>query len=159
MKGGNGMGDRTRALDLVYELVLLLGDDMRRALARDGLTESRATLLWHLDQRGPSTQRALADALGVSPRNVTGLVDALEAAGFVQRGQHPTDRRATLVTLTELGSQTMADMVRDRELIASQLVADFGEDQLMEFGRSLDTVTGRLRDLVESTHSPTPVTA
>src|ERR671912_266622 len=89
----------------------------------------------------------------------TGLVDALEAAGFVDRGPHPTDRRATLVTLTELGSQTMADMVRDRKLIASHLVADFGEDQLMQFARSLDIVTGRLRDLVESSQAPTPVTA
>ena len=141
------------------EIAVLIQADLVRSFAGTGLTTSRTHLLWELHRMGPSTQQALAAALKVSPRNVTGLVDALEAAGFVERGQHPTDRRATLVTLTELGSQTMADMVRDRELIASQLVADFGEDQLMEFGRSLDTVTGRLRDLVESTPSPTPVTA
>jgi DNA-binding MarR family transcriptional regulator len=141
------------------EIAVLIQADLVRSFAGTGLTTSRTHLLWELHRMGPSTQQALAAALKVSPRNVTGLVDALEAAGFVERGQHPTDRRATLVTLTELGSQTMADMVRDRELIASQLVADFGEDQLMQFGRSLDTVTGRLRDLVESTQSPTPVTA
>lgn len=141
------------------EIAVLIQADLVRSFAGTGLTTSRTHLLWELHRMGPSTQQALAAALKVSPRNVTGLVDALEAAGFVQRGQHPTDRRATLVTLTEVGSQTMADMVRDRELIASQLVAGFGEDQLMQFGRSLDTVTGRLRDLVESTQSPTPVTA
>ena len=153
------MTSELHVFDRLMEIAVLIQADLVRSFAGTGLTTSRTHLLWELHRMGPSTQQALAAALKVSPRNVTGLVDALEAAGFVERGQHPTDRRATLVTLTELGSQTMADMVRDRELIASQLVADFGEDQLMQFGRSLDTVTGRLRDLVESTRSPTPVTA
>jgi DNA-binding MarR family transcriptional regulator len=153
------MMSELHVFDRLMEIAVLIQADLVRSFAGTGLTTSRTHLLWELHRMGPSTQQALAAALKVSPRNVTGLVDALEAAGFVQRGQHPTDRRATLVTLTELGSQTMADMARDRELIASQLVADFGEDQLMQFGRSLDIVTGRLRDLVESTKSPTPVTA
>jgi DNA-binding MarR family transcriptional regulator len=153
------MTSELHVFDRLMEIAVLIQADLVRSFAGTGLTTSRTHLLWELHRMGPSTQQALAAALKVSPRNVTGLVDALEAAGFVQRGQHPTDRRATLVTLTELGSQTMADMARDRELIASQLVADFGEDQLMQFGRSLDIVTGRLRDLVESTKSPTPVTA
>lgn len=153
------MTSELHVFDRLMEIAVLIQADLVRSFAGTGLTTSRTHLLWELHRMGPSTQQALAAALKVSPRNVTGLVDALEAAGFVERGQHPTDRRATLVTLTELGSQTMADMVRDRELIASQLVTDFGEDQLMQFGRSLDTVTGRLRDLVESTRSPTPVTA
>lgn len=153
------MASELHVFDRLMEIAVLIQADLVRSFAGTGLTTSRTHLLWELHRMGPSTQQALAAALKVSPRNVTGLVDALEAAGFVQRGQHPTDRRATLVTLTEVGSQTMADMVRDRELIASQLVADFGEDQLTQFGRSLDTVTGRLRDLVESSQPPTPVTA
>ena len=79
---------QTSALDQVLELVYLLDEDMTRALARDGLTKSRAPLVWHLHRRGPSTQKALADALGTTPRNVTGLVDGLAATGFVTRGPH-----------------------------------------------------------------------
>jgi DNA-binding MarR family transcriptional regulator len=153
------MESELQIFDRLMEIAVLIQTDLVRSFAGTGLTTSRTHLLWELHRMGPSTQQALAAALKVSPRNVTGLVDALEAAGFVVRGPHPTDRRATLVTLTELGSQTMADMVRDRELIASELVTDFGEDQLMQFGRSLDVVTGRLRALVESSRSPTPVTA
>ena len=61
--------------------------------------------MWLLHQHGPSTQRELAEALGVSARNVTGLVDALVETGFVTRGPHPTDRRATLVSLTAHGAE------------------------------------------------------
>lgn len=87
-------------LDRVLELAVLLNDDMERDLARRGLTGSRAHLVWELNRHGPSTQQALAEALGVTPRAVTGLVDALADAGFVTREPHPGDRRATLVTFT-----------------------------------------------------------
>jgi len=43
----------------------------------------------------------LASALGVTPRNVTTLVDGLEREGFVRRQPHPTDRRATVIELTD----------------------------------------------------------
>jgi DNA-binding MarR family transcriptional regulator len=140
------MPDRTPALDLVYELVLLLGDDMRRALARDGLTESRAALLWHLDQRGPSTQRALADALRVSPRNVTGLVDALEETGFVRRAPHPEDRRATLVTFTEHGAEVAASLSRGKEELADVLFGGMAADRYACFVEGLTEVLATLRE-------------
>lgn len=52
------------------------------------LTRSRAKALWGIAPRTPVTQRDLADALKVSPRNVTTLVDALENDGFVLRKAH-----------------------------------------------------------------------
>ena len=57
------------ALDHVFELTVLLHDDMTESLAREGLTTSRAHLLWELHQLGPTTQTSLAEALGVSARN------------------------------------------------------------------------------------------
>ena len=113
-----------RALERLLELVVLLGDDMTRAVARDDLTVARATLLWGLHQRGPSTQRVLADALKVSARNVTGLVDALVGTGFVVRRPHPRDRRPTLVDLTQHGSRAAAAMERRKRELAAVLFGD-----------------------------------
>src|ERR1700759_108784 len=100
------------ALDRVLELTVLLNRDMTDSLAREGLTESRAQLLWQLQQRGPCTQRALAAGLHVTPRAITALVDGLAATGFVTREPHPADRRATLVTFTDRGRAT-AQALRD----------------------------------------------
>ena len=41
--------------------------------------------------------------LGVTPRNVTKLVDGLEGEGLLVREPHPHDRRATLLRLTDKG--------------------------------------------------------
>ncbi|MFC7479231.1 MarR family winged helix-turn-helix transcriptional regulator [Luedemannella flava] len=97
---------RAGALDRILELSVLVNADMTQSLARDQLTVSRAHVLWELRHRGPSTQRVLADAMGVSARTITGLVDGLVATGFVTREPHPTDRRATLVTVTEHGARS-----------------------------------------------------
>ena len=99
------MSTPTRIFDRLLEIALLFDADLARSFAGTALTTSRTHLLWVLHRVGPSTQRALAKALQVSPRNVTGLVDALEAAGYVERRPHPSDRRALLVTLTEQGER------------------------------------------------------
>jgi DNA-binding MarR family transcriptional regulator len=88
---------------------------------------------------------------------VTGLVDALEAGGFVERRPHPSDRRATLVTLTERGTATMAEMARDRQAIAAQLVEGFGDARLDRLGTDLEAIADRLHQMVAAAHrAPVP---
>jgi DNA-binding MarR family transcriptional regulator len=78
-----------RLFDQLLEASLLLQSDMDRSLSELGLTVTKTHLLWQVHGHGPSTQQRLATEIGVSPRHVTGLVDALEAAGFVHRRPHP----------------------------------------------------------------------
>ena len=141
--------DHVAALDGVLELALLVNVDMSRGLAARGLTESRTRVLWELLQRGPSTQRELADALQVSPRNITGLVDALVATGFVSREPHPTDRRATLVQFTQRGADVAHELERDQQEFARLLFEGMPQAQLKGFVRGLDAVLDRLRKLVD----------
>ncbi|KRB78626.1 hypothetical protein ASE01_05085 [Nocardioides sp. Root190] len=136
------------ALDRVLELVSLLNRDMQVSFERDGLTEARAHLLWVL-RGGPVTQRVLADALAVTPRNVTGLVDGLVASGHVARAPHPTDRRAVLVTLTDAGAALLATMVAGHAEMHDVLFGGLSERQLRDFRRTLDGVVDRLRRRLE----------
>ena len=49
------------------------------------------------------SQRELSDYLVVDRSNVTGLLDRMEKAGWVQRADDPADRRIYRVTLTTAG--------------------------------------------------------
>ena len=131
---------------------MLLNEDMTQSLARGGLTVPRAHLLWLLHHEGASTQRALADSLKVTPRNVTGLVDGLVATGFTTREPHPTDRRATLVSLTERGQATMSEMDRGHRELAELLFGGMSARQLGSFASALDEVASRLREAVRAAH-------
>ena len=137
----------TTVLDRLLEITVLLQRDMTRAFEDTPLTLARTQLLWEVHRRGPSTQQALAAALEVSPRNITGLVDALEAPGYVARRPHPSDRRATLVTLTDLGTTTMVAMVRDHEHLAADLVRGIPGAEVSLLAEQLGGIADRLRDL------------
>lgn len=47
------------------------------------------------------TPSAIATHLGISTASTTKLLDRLEAAGHIERGPHPSDRRALAITITD----------------------------------------------------------
>ncbi len=145
---------RQAALDRILLLVVLLTEDMTESLARRGLSTARVRVVWHLVHSGPCTQRSLADALQVSPRNVTGLVDGLVVDGFVQRKPHPRDRRATLVTLTRHGRQVAEDLQRERREFAEQLFDGMPPRRFDGLVAGLDDVLDRIHRLLEEAGQP-----
>jgi DNA-binding MarR family transcriptional regulator len=128
----------------------VLNDDMTQAIKALGLTPARTHLLWELGQRGPVPQRVLAETLKVTPRAVTGLVDALVEDGLVTREAHPSDRRATLVTFTPRGKRLVAQLQRDHKRLARVLFAPMTRREFDSFGRGLGGLIDRLRAHVQT---------
>jgi DNA-binding MarR family transcriptional regulator len=137
----------SNALERLFELAVVLADDMGSELAKQGLSQARAEVIWRLHREGPMTQRALSGALRCTPRNVTGLVDALEAAELVARRPHPTDRRATLVTLTERGRAAASAWNVEFQKLAAALFGDLPESELRSFLSTLDRLLSGLREV------------
>lgn len=132
------------ALDRVLQLVVFLSEDMEQSLAQLGLSGARAKLVWLLQEHGPMTQRDLAQAAQVTPRNITGLVDGLVSSGFVTREPHPSDRRATLVTFTEKGAAVARSLKDDHQKLGRQLFAGMPTRRLDSFVAGLDVVMEKL---------------
>jgi DNA-binding MarR family transcriptional regulator len=82
--------------------------------AQEGVSFARMKLLGALHRMGPQIMSGLSDELGVTARNVTALVDALEKEGLVRRTPHDTDRRATVVELTQAGAEFGCRMASGR---------------------------------------------
>ena len=139
----------TTALDKVLHLSTLVATDLARFEQDSGLTSPRIHLLWTLGHSGPSTQQALATALDVTPRNVTRLVDGLVASGHVTREAHPTDRRATLVTPTERGRQTIRDLGDSHDDLAKQLFGAVPARRLAAFVTTLDETIATFERLMK----------
>lgn len=149
-----GVADAGVAFERLFEMAVVVGELMERGMAARGLTRARATVLWELSRGGPATQSWIAKAVGSTPRNVTGLIDALETGGFVSRGRHPTDRRATLVRLTEQGAAAAAALAADYRRGAARLFGDVPEDDLEAFVRTLDLVLRRVRSRISAGREP-----
>ena len=70
----------------------------------------------------------LAEMLRIAPRSATEVVDQLEAKNLVQRGPDPSDRRATLITLTERGAGMRSEVREDRARQADEYFAVLSEE-------------------------------
>ena len=94
----------------------------------DGITLPRLTLLGLLAGKGERLMMTeLSEMMGVSPRNITVLVDGLEREGFVRRLPHERDRRVTLVEITPSGKQTAQQFVAPHQSAVAQLFRDLSE--------------------------------
>lgn len=133
-------GDPIDVFDKAFELAARLAEAMRQALAQRGLTTSRAEVIYLLARHGALVQRELAQALGCTPRHVTGLVDTLQDTGFVERRPHPTDRRAVSVVLTEEGADTARWMTTSRRQSARAILGDLPGTDLAAFVRVADRI-------------------
>jgi DNA-binding MarR family transcriptional regulator len=78
---------------------------VKECFAANGVSFARMKLLGTLHGVGSKIMSELSEELGVTPRNVTALVDALEGEGLVRRVPHATDRRATVIELTTAGAE------------------------------------------------------
>jgi DNA-binding MarR family transcriptional regulator len=74
-----------------------------RGRVGETLAFSSVRVLEILESEGPAIMRDIAEALGMTPRNMTAIIDSLEEDGLVLRTPHPRDRRATFVELTAAG--------------------------------------------------------
>src|SRR5262245_13232140 len=103
-----------------------------------GLTPARLRLLGALMLDGPQIMHSLSDRLGVTPRNITALVDALEEEGLVRRVRHPNDRRATVIELTDVGRKLTDDWWDDYLERTSEIFAELSERDQRALVRILD---------------------
>lgn len=116
------------------ELFLRTAKRIRRnqvaRLAPLGITPGQARalrILGHHDE--PLRMAALADHLGIVPRSATTVVDALESTHLVSRTPDPTNRRSTLVTLTDSGRAAISQMAAARRQAAEEVFATLRPEQ------------------------------
>ena len=110
-----------------------------------GVSYARMRLLGTLHCNGPQIMSDISDELGVTRRNVTALVDALEDEGLVRRTPHATDRRATVIELTSKGAETTDSMYDGHREAVAELFTELSEDERQELIRLLDSLREALQ--------------
>jgi DNA-binding MarR family transcriptional regulator len=117
-------------------------------LPSDAVSYVRMRLLVALECAGEQSMGQLASELGVTPRRVTALVEALEVDSFVERHSHPTDGRSTLVAITDTGRKAQQVGWEEHRAEVAQAFGDLPvtqQKQLLDISRALtDAMRARL---------------
>jgi DNA-binding MarR family transcriptional regulator len=119
-----GYEDPVQLADLLHGLTRRLRRAQMDRLAPLGLTPAQERAL-RVIARGtePLRMTELAQRLGIVPRSVTTVVDALEEAGLVRREPDPRNRRAILLRLTPAGDAVREQLRESRRQAAEDLFA------------------------------------
>lgn len=103
----------------VRKLVRSVFVDSARTGRKFGVSGAQNLVLRNLKSYGPLSSAELSRKMFVTPANMTGIIDRLEAKDLVYRQRKPSDRRVVLITMTEAGqklSESLPDPV-ERKLL------------------------------------------
>jgi DNA-binding MarR family transcriptional regulator len=134
--GTPGWTDERRLLAMAFavavrrtgSLMNLMG---QAAADRVGINATDMNCLNILSFSGAMTAGELARATGLTTASITGVVDRLEAAGFVRRERDPADRRRVVVTIViEKAIQEVATIFAPMVADWQQLAAHYSDHEL-----------------------------
>ena len=119
-----------------------LRETSQETLAPWDITAAHLRALRTLRRHGTMRLSALSDHLHIAPRSTTEVVDALESRDLIRRRADPSDRRATLVEVTEHGADVLAAIRETRGTEAGRVFGRLSQADRANLARIL----GKLRD-------------
>lgn len=125
---------------------------VQACVPNDTVSYARLRVLTALEcNTGGLTMTQLAEALEVTGRRVTALVDALAEEGMVERYAHPTDGRSTIVEITDDGRAQQRLVWQQHQDNVAEAFGDLSDDdqtRLLDISHKLtDAFRKRLAEL------------
>jgi DNA-binding MarR family transcriptional regulator len=96
--------------------------------------------LFFISNQGGTHSGKLAAALGVTPTNVTGIIDRLVKQGLVSRTEDEQDRRVILLQATGRGKELVARLRERRRSYLAEVLARLSLDELSVLARGLNSL-------------------
>lgn len=118
---------------------------LREEIEPYDLTPPQFALLSFLWQQDGLTQVELSEKGQVDRSTTGGLIDRLERGGLLERRQHPQDRRAYKIYLTERGKSMEDTLSACAERSLKRFTAGLNEGELNELRRMLEILRGERR--------------
>jgi MarR family transcriptional regulator for hemolysin len=95
---------------LVRDVSKLVRKCFEQKSANHGLTQAQWMAINHLIYNEGINQKTLAEMMEIEPITLTGLIDRLEHAGWVERRHDASDRRVRLLYLTKQAHPILEQM-------------------------------------------------
>ena len=122
-----------------YQLTDQIGHLMRRAVQRHtaifankmgaDLTPTRFAALVMLFERGDLSQNELGRLTAMDIATIKGVVDRLQAKGFVTNRVDPNDGRRKIISLTQAGSKRLAEAIPKGIEITNETLEPLGRKE------------------------------
>jgi DNA-binding MarR family transcriptional regulator len=126
-----------QVIGLQRQVRRILRSRMTDAWMNLNLTIPQLKSLFLIAREGSMNTKSLAEALGVTPSNVTGIVDRLVKQGLVSRQENPEDRRMLLIRVTDKGEAILTSLREETISSMSEVLARMSTEELSSLARGL----------------------
>jgi MarR family transcriptional regulator for hemolysin len=110
-----------------------------------GLTEATWLPLVHVSRaEKPMRQKDLAALLSLDNSSVVRLLDALQAAGFIERREEPSDRRVKTIHLTQSARSVLDQVEAASSAVRAETLAGISDSDLATASHVLQHVCDAL---------------
>ncbi|NBR83953.1 MAG: MarR family transcriptional regulator [Verrucomicrobia bacterium] len=143
--------DRRRLPPLLRRAWYGLNQAFRRRIAHTGATPDQFTALRCLTEADAKgiTQGELTKMMSSDPNTIASLVERMEAAGWIERRSHETDRRAYRIRLKPTGQRLYRELRQLAVDLQSGVLAILPEADREDFLTHLAAVADACRDAAE----------
>jgi DNA-binding MarR family transcriptional regulator len=87
------------------------------------LTPPQFAALARLAEAGETSQNQLGQMVAMDAATIKGVIDRLKSRGLVSLGEHDSDRRRIMVSLTPAGRSTVGTLLAKAEAVTAETLA------------------------------------
>jgi MarR family transcriptional regulator for hemolysin len=117
---------------VLHDVARLMRKRFEQRARPAGLTRSQWQVLSKLSHNEGIHQKGLADLLEIESITLVRLLDKMQERDLIERRPHPTDRRMSLLFLTEAAHPLLQLMRQIGELTRHEAMFDFSEQEFQQ---------------------------
>ena len=114
-----------------------------------GLSMPQISILMQLHHKGPCGMSEVSNRFDISAAAASQLVEKLVHAGYLERAEDPTDRRAKLLTLSAKGEELIQQGTEERYRWMDDLTSKLNTEEQTKVVDALDILTRAAQTMEE----------
>jgi DNA-binding MarR family transcriptional regulator/GNAT superfamily N-acetyltransferase len=130
---------------------------LRQGIAGTSFSLTEGRVLYEVGRRGTTTATELVADLGIDPGYLSRLLRGFVTSGLVVRTRSDTDRRQSILALTDRGRETFAALDRGSQEEIGALLDRLGEEDQRRLLAAMATIQGLLAPAAAPAASDTVV--
>ncbi|HSW58020.1 MAG TPA: MarR family transcriptional regulator, partial [Dehalococcoidales bacterium] len=140
-EAAEGSLDKTALKTEIMEAWKYIGRHIRGSFTEAwmelNLTIAQLKCLFYIDGEGSTNQKSLASVLGVTPPNVTGIIDRLVEQQLVTRKANAANRRMQIIELTPKSKNLLSELKERRVSVMGSMLEKMSYADLQALLRGL----------------------
>ncbi len=152
--------DKDELIDEVIKLQMemnqLMGPIVMESWKNLDVPLAQLKSLFMITCKGTINFRKLSNDLGVTPGDVTGIVDRLAKQGLVSREEDPQDRRVIVLQATDKGRALLANLRESGANQMAQVLARMSSEELESLSHGLSALVRALKETNEKPKASQP---